>query len=297
MELIRAEREVVRRRLGGVLWNRLRYDWSVFWRTAFAAVSKTRYSLQSLIAGACSRIRTTLHYRPGLTPEMLQSLRALLRPGDILLVRAEKKLTSAILPGFWAHSALFIGGERELILLGLADHSHCAKHLGTVQEHSAGLGSVIEAVAPRVRINALEKSLHADHVAVLRPTLSASDLREAIADAFSHLGKPYDYEFDFNVTTRLVCTEIIYRIYHKRGAIRFPLTRRVGRYTLTGDDIAGLVLNTLASSAGPEEAPLQIVSLALKIGAEDSKIIPEKDAPGAMRRLLEGWRPARFKDS
>ena len=295
VELIRTERKVVGRRLGQVLWSRLRYDWSAFWRTTFAPVRKTRYGLQSLIAGACSGIRTTLHYQPGLTPGMLRSLRPLLRPGDVLLIRAERKLTSAILPGFWAHSALFIGGEQDLVPLGLAGHPHCEKHLGTVQEHSAGLGSVIEAVAPRVRINALEKSLHADHVAVLRPALPESDFRAAIADAFSHLGKPYDYEFDFNVTTRLVCTEIIYRIYHNRGAIRFPLTRRVGRYTLTGDDIAGLVLNTLASSSDPKTAPFQIISLALKIGAGDSQIIPSNDAPGAMRRLLEGWRPAKMK--
>ncbi len=294
VELIRTEKEVVGRRLGQVLWSRLRYDWSAFWRTTFAPVRKTRYGLQSLIARACSGIRTTLHYEPGLTPAVLQTLRPSLRAGDILLIRAERKLTSALLPSFWAHSALFIGGERELVPLGLADHPHCEKHFDTVQEHSAGLGSVIEAVAPRVRINALEKSLHADHVAVLRPTLPDAEMREAIAEAFSHLGKPYDYEFDFNVTTRLVCTEIIYRIYHNRGAIRFPLTRRVGRYTLTGDDIASLVLNTLATSPDPQAAPFQIVSLVLKIGDADSQVIPGSETPGAMRRLLEGWRPAKM---
>jgi len=296
VEMIRKERGVVQRRLRGVLFSRLRYDWGAFWRTTFAPVSRTRYGLQSLVARACSGVRTTLHYQPGLTPSMLQSLRSMLRPGDVLLVRAERKLTSSILPCFWAHSALFLGSELDLEPLDLLGHPNCVKHIGNLREQCTGLGSVIEAVTPRVQISALEKSLHADHVVVLRPLLSEVELRESIADAFSHLGKPYDYEFDFNVTTRLVCTEVIYRIYHKRGIIHFPLVRRAGRYTLTGDDIARFALDAIASSPSPKVAPFQIVSLALKIGNGESQFVPDSEACQELRRLLEGWRPARAGD-
>ena len=293
VEMIRTEREIVQRRLGSVLWKRMRYDWTAFWRTTFAPVSKTRYGLQSVIANACSGIRVTLNYQPGLTPAVLRSLREMLLPGDILLLRAERKLTSMFLPSFWAHSALFVGGEQDLISLGVREHPLCTGHIGMVQKQGAGLGSVIEAITPRVLINSLEKSLHADHVVVLRPSLSERDLREALTEAFSHLGKPYDYEFDFNVTSRLVCTEIIYRIYHNRGAINFPLVRRLGRYTLTGDDIARFALDTLTESKTPENAPFRIVSLALKDGEHESRFVPDHEAAATLRHLLEGWRPSR----
>lgn len=297
VEMIRTEREVVQRRLGSVMWKRLCYDWAAFWRMMFAPVEKARYCLQSVIATVCSRIRVTLNYQPGLTHDVLHSLRDVLLPGDVLLVRAERKLTSMFLPSFWSHSALFIGGEKELSSFDLLNHPHCSGHLGMVQRQAFGLGSVIEAITPSVLINSLEKSLHADHVVVLRPSLSQSELREALAEAFSHLGKPYDYEFDFNVTSRLVCTEIIYRIFHNRGGIRFPLVRRLGRYTLTGDDIARFVIKSLAEAETPAKAPFRIVSLAIKDGERESRLIPESEAVETLQHLLEGWRPAKFSES
>lgn len=52
-----------------------------------------------------------------------------------------------------------------------------------------------------------------------------------------HLGKPYDFEFDFNVSSRIVCTELVYRAFHARGGIEFKLTKRLGRWTLSADDL------------------------------------------------------------
>ena len=91
----------------------------------------------------------------------------------------------------------------------------------------------------------LEKCLYVDHVAVLRPNLSEAEGRAALVEAFSHYGKPYDFEFDFNVTTRLVCTELVYRSWHLRGGISLSLTKRLGRFTLSGDDIMSWFLDTL----------------------------------------------------
>ena len=80
------------------------------------------------------------------------------------------------------------------------------------------------------------------------PTLSGEQVAGAVAEAFGHVGKAYDFEFDFNISTRLVCTELIYRCYHHRGGIEFPLVKRLGRYTLTGDDMANLVLKSLPAT-------------------------------------------------
>jgi len=54
---------------------------------------------------------------------------------------------------------------------------------------------------------------------VLRCALESKYVAHAIGEALGHLGKPYDFEFDFNQSSRIVCTGLVYRSFHKRGAI------------------------------------------------------------------------------
>ena len=64
-----------------------------------------------------------------------------------------------------------------------------------------------------------------------------SDRWSALAESFGHVGKSYDFKFDVNVTTRLVCTDVVYRAYQGRGDVDFSLVKRVGRFTLSCDDL------------------------------------------------------------
>ena len=77
--------------------------------------------------------------------------------------------------------------------------------------------------------------MHADFVAVLRPRLSREQIAKAIVRAFSHQGKPYDFEFDFFTSDKLVCTELVYRAYE--GMIHFDLVHIMGRDTLPALEI------------------------------------------------------------
>jgi hypothetical protein len=286
------ERKAVRQRLIDVLRCRLRYDWRAFIRTTLQPVRRTRYSVRSLIGNAGANLRTTGHYVPALGTSVVTRLRSFLQPGDVLLVRAEKKLTAAILPGFWAHAALFVGSQRDLEARGASANAFVQKHWAEVAAQDGGLGCVIEAISPSVRIQSLEKALCADHVVVLRPALSAEQVIGAVAEAFGHVGKAYDFEFDFNISTRLVCTELIYRCYHRRGGIEFPLVKRLGRYTLTGDDMANLVLNSL-SVTRPGQPGFSLEAMALKIGDGEAQFIDKAGLIEAMRRIQSGWRPAK----
>ena len=295
--IILRERKVVRQRLVDVLRCRLRYDWRAFIRTTLGPVRRTRYSVRSLIGNAGANLRTTGHYLPALTASVVARLRPLLRAGDVLLIRAEKKLTAAILPGFWAHAALFVGSQRDLEVLGVASHPFVQKHWAELAARDGGLGCVIEAVSPSVQIESLERALSADHVVVLRPALSAEQVAGAVGEAFGHVGKAYDFEFDFNVSTRLVCTELIYRCYQHRGGIEFPLVKRLGRYTLTGDDIANLVLNATALEPPPGQPGLKPEAMALKIGEGEAKFIEKGDLLERMRRIRSGWRPAKLAEA
>ena len=130
----------------------------------------------------------------------------------------------------------------------------------------------------------------ADHVLVLRPNIPDEEISEAVAEAFAHVGKHYDFDFDFTVSTRIVCTELIYRCYHHRGSIQFPLVRRLGRFTLNGDDIARLAIDS-ADSFGP--APFHVVALALKHADGKARWIHESVIGETLRGIQAGWKPAK----
>ena len=291
VELIRHQRGLVRKRLLLVLACRLRYDWRAFGRTMLHPVHNARYSVQSQIARACAELRTTLHYEPALKPELVARLHSRLRPGDVLLTRAEKKVTSAILPGFWAHAALFIGGAARLESFGIAVQPIVAKHSSYVLKQDAGNGCVIEAISPRVQVNSLEAALCADHVVVLRPKVGTDELRAGVAEAFQHLDKPYDFEFDFNVSTRIVCTELIYRCFHNRGPIEFSLIKRLGRFTLSADDMIQQWLDSLDPARRPTKVGFDLVALILKLRHGRAEFIECPEALIALQRIKTGWRP------
>jgi len=292
-DIIRKKRIIVRKRLVDVLLKRLRYDWRAFWQTALRPARKTRYSLQTVLGGRFADVYLVPHPVHVLTPPVLAALRPHLLPGDVLLCRAEGKLTAALVPGFWSHAVIYLGSRGELEALNVRAHPHAAARWQEIPEDPGPLGCVIEAVAPRVRICPLETSLQADHVVVLRPNVPREETAAALGEAFGHLGKPYDFEFDFNVSSRIVCTELVYRCYHRRGPIQFPLVKRLGRFTLSGDDTVHLALDELAKAGGPDRAPLRPVAMILKRRDGQAHAVPPQRIVPLLRRIRIGWRPAR----
>jgi hypothetical protein len=228
-----------------------------------------------------------------LDASLLKKLRDKLQPGDVLLVRAEQKLTSAILPGFWAHAALFVASVADLEASQIAGEASVARHLKRLSEQDEGLGCVIEAISPRVQVSSLQFCLCADHVAVLRPRLPQAEIREILIEAFGYLNVPYDFEFDFNLRTRVVCTGLIYRCFHNRGTVRFALTKRLGRYTLSGDDLMNQWIAGLDQPASDCPMPFELVALALKAASGEAAFVEQADAAPALRQIREGWRPTR----
>lgn len=292
-DIIRRKRLLVRKRLFDVLRSRLRHDWRAFWRTALRPARQTRYGLQALLGGRFAGVHIVPNPVHVLTRETLGALLPQLQPGDVLLCRAEGKLTAALLPGFWSHAAIYLGSRTELEALNVRAQPHAAKHWAEIPEDHGQLGCVIEGIAPRVRICPLETCLNADHVVVLRPNVPREQIAAALGEALGHLGKPYDFEFDFNVSSRIVCTELVYRCYHHRGAIQFPLVKRLGRFTLSGDDVVNLALDELEKAGGMDHAPLRPVGLILKRRDGQAHVVSTERIVPLLRRVRGGWRPAR----
>lgn len=293
VDLIRHQRHAVRSRLLHVLWQRLRHDWRGFCRAIVSPLHHARQGVESLLGDRFAQVRVTGEPASAITSEILSNLSLHLQPGDVLLTRNDNRLTAAILPGFWTHAALFFGGRGDLEALGLRSHPHVVRHWNEIPEDSGPFGLVIEALFPCVQLNPLEKCLSVDHLVVLRSTLPAEDIAFAIGEALGHLGKPYDFEFDFNNTSRLVCTELVYRSYHNRGTMTFLLTKRLGRFTLTGDDIIAQILDGLRESGSSKLVCLQPVALVLKRRDGWPHASPPNRILPLLHRIRRGWRPAR----
>lgn len=212
----------------------------------------------------------------------LAALRPRLQPGDIVIERRNWYLSTAFLPGYWPHAALYVGTAADLRALGLHTDPRVAPHLDRfAQPDAAGHArALIEAVSEGVIFTTLEYSVgEADSVAVLRPRLTDDQRREVIARAFSHAGKPYDFEYDFFSADKLVCTEVVFRALG--SYIDFPLVDILGRKTLPALE---LVRHWNSPVGGP-----QLEFVAFLDGDDHSGTCAERDA-AALKRTLE--RPA-----
>ncbi len=218
-----------------------------------------------------TRIREPHGHEGLISAEQVTTLRSKLRPGDIVIERRNWYLSNAFLPGYWPHSALYVGTAEDLRALGLESDPRVAKHLTAfAQKDTSGHApALIEAVSEGVVFTTLEHSVgEADAVAVLRPRLTPEQVRETIARAFSHTGKPYDFDFDFFSADKLVCTEVVYRSLG--SFVDFPLVEILGRKTLPALEM----VRYWSSPAGAA----QLEFVAFLDGDEKSGTSTERDA-------------------
>jgi hypothetical protein len=202
------------------------------------------YGLVKLAGCVSSGIYTRPGHRPDLPPAVREQLRPLLRPGDVFITRKEHAMTNYFLPGFWPHAALYLGDSDMLSQLGIAEHEHVrprwARLLAADPQEPR---RVLEALKDGVGIRSVDSPLSSDALLVLRPRLAASDIAQALARGLFHEGKPYDFDFDFTRSDRLVCTEVVYRSYEGVAGMRFQLVPRAGRLTLAAEDLIQMALD------------------------------------------------------
>jgi len=178
-----------------------------------------------------------------------EKLRPFLQPGDILLIRSNGYRSNGYLPGAWTQLSLYIGTNNQLQQAGLDQDMRVQRHLEKLAAPDAKghPASVIRVDGNGVGLSSLELTVgEADSVAVLRPKLKPVQHLEMVSRAFTHLGKPYDYDFDFAHADKLLCSELVARTLE--GVIDFPLETIAGQTVLTGD---GLVEFWASGEGGP----------------------------------------------
>jgi hypothetical protein len=203
------------------------------------------------------------HQRSLITPRQIEELRGRMLPGDIMLQRREWYLSNVGLPGFWSHAALFVGtpeerraffgaddvrrwvmsrGEASGDLERLLERLQRTSPSAAISPQKHGLvPRVLEAISEGVVFTTLEHSAGADSVVVLRPRLDRVGIAAALVRAWAYVGRPYDFDFDFQTDSALVCTELVYKAYEpsaQTAGLRFRLEEILGRTAIPANTIA-----------------------------------------------------------
>jgi len=219
----------------------------------------TYYPLQKGVARGMGKVKVWRIGQTLITPEQALEFSRTFEPGDFYLTRKEWRLTNVGIPGFWTHSAMFIGTPAERAIyfdtpeinqwvasMGATSYEDLLKQASPIYANHPGndeLGDirVIEALDAGVIFNSIETSLAADGAAVFRPITTRLEKAKAIYASFYYTGQPYDFKFDFDSDNALVCSELIFKAYQPsdtQTGIDFPLNRAVGNKMLTPSEIA-----------------------------------------------------------
>jgi len=107
-------------------------------------------------------------------------------PGDIILTKNDHYLTSILIPGHYSHLGIYVGANKVI---------HAVNNRGVIKEDILDFLRVDEAVVLRLVGITIEERI------------------EACVRANKELGKEYDYQFNFEDTSKFSCIELVYRCY------------------------------------------------------------------------------------
>jgi len=192
---------------------------------------------------------------------VVDEIAALLQPGDIMLEKKTGTVPDLLIPGYWGHTALWLGSDEYLQRAGVYDSGRNKVSYFEANEHRKYIAQgrcVLEAVFTGVILNNLRHFTYCNAVAVLRLKdryVPAGQTREqALATILKrglyHAGQDYDFWFNVNSHNRIVCSELVFQAFPK--TITWPTVNLINRPTISPDNVACL--------AGPtDEFPFEVV--------------------------------------
>lgn len=221
------------------LWGK----WRLFYRrhAVKRKVASGRENIEFAFLEYSGRViaKMRLPKPPRVNADVIAETKNLIQAGDIFITRHDTAVSNYFLPGFWPHCAFYIGNGDERAALGVANDKVPAEF------------NVIEALKNGVNAKPLEEMLTVDCFVILRPNLTKDHIKTAIERAMSHSGKPYNFDFNFFTSDKLVCTEVVYRAFDGLDGVDIQLKKRAGRLTFSAEDLLDLaVVNQYFSVLG-----------------------------------------------
>ncbi len=222
-------------------------------------VRRSWYPAQSKVAEWIGDTRVRRIGRYLISEEQMAAADAALQPGDILFSRKNWYLSNVGLPGFWPHALLYVGSPERVdaafdddeVRAWLAERSEATtmsaylaeRHPDAwaalvTPEHGAPT-PILEAISEGVTFSTWEHAA-GDYLAGVGPKLSPLARAQALDEALSHYGKPYDFDFDFATDHAIVCSELVWRAYRPaegKEGLDLELVSVAGRRTLPANDL------------------------------------------------------------
>jgi uncharacterized protein (DUF2344 family) len=157
----------------------------------------------------------------------------LLQPLDVLLEKTPFRLTDKFIPGYWGHTAIYIGNEVQLRELGIWHHPIVSRYHDNINRGKV----IVEALRSKVAFNTFKNFTNIDDYAQLRlnkePALAKK--REMIIRVFAQIGKKYDFGYDIESSKKIICSELHYITFDE---VNFNTNRVLGINTLSVDKVA-----------------------------------------------------------
>lgn len=204
-------------------------------------------SLIDLYAGATNwlssifgNIMGSIHTRKGhlFNNEMaLDIAKENLIPMDILLEKSSFVLTDKFIPGHFGHVAVYLGTKKQLEEIDMWNHPDIIPYHEDIEKGR----NILEAVRSGVRLATLEDFMNIDELSIIRKEDGLKDpnlLIEQITRGMDQVGKAYDFNFDIATLDKIVCSELIYITF---GNVQWPTKYRLGRASITPDDVAEIL--------------------------------------------------------
>jgi len=231
------------------LWDRISFRakrFSLILRDSiFDASNESMDAISGLFGNGMGLISLREGYLKSIPRSHKQEIEAKLQPGDILLEKTPFRLTDRFIPGHWGHVAIWVGSKEQLQGLGVWDElpalfaraQRLFNYKGpSFQSQILNNHKIVEALRPGVQINTLDHFLNVDDMAVLRDEkVDNKALKRYVIRAFEQIGKEYDFNFDVETDTRIVCSELAFVAYDD---YKWPISKTAGRYTISPDHVA-----------------------------------------------------------
>lgn len=198
-----------------------------------------------------------------------ETLESLLAPGgmqigDIILEKDKKANTDALIPGYWTHTAMYLGTIKEFKAMGLWDDPRFApmkesissyrsdkkkkrllKQLKKLKESWDDVAWYVESGRGGVEVYPMRFFLKTDGMAVMRPPKnalgdewSAEDGKQIALRANRYMGLAYDFNHSNNSKFEMNCSEFVMRVYE---FVTLPTGQSLSYLTVAPDDYAKAV--------------------------------------------------------
>ncbi len=192
--------------------------------------------ITNILSGFFGNIAGSIRWREGYlynNKEVAAIAEKSLRPMDIILEKSPFVLTDKLIPGHYGHVALYLGTKEQLDEIGMWNHPSLIPYQNDILQGK----TILEAVRPGVRLNSIKEFMNIDEFSIVRKIdglMSPIQVSEQITRGIDQMGKSYDFNFDISTLDKIVCSELIYVVF---GHVNWPTRYRIGRPTITPDDI------------------------------------------------------------